>query len=864
MTAPSDTITIMSCLSPQTIATKKFTLLADGTIRKDDYNAGLLFGYEKRPVSSLHDLYGVMHHLLSQPQKFVIRGEPKQDAGASVYRRIYGENAAFDPMPRRWVMLDMDKIEVPAYFDPAKNPEAIITWLINHLPEPFRNVSCVYKFSSSQSVPAKIGEESKKTVSAHLWFWCDKPVADDEWKRYFKVHPCNVDKAVFTGVQPHFTARPLFQNMDDPLPNRCGLLKGDADTVTVPPMPAPEIRKSGSISKNPPVIKEEDRKQALTLLKSFYPRAGGRARFCGAIAATLYRAGWLPENIAEFIYELAILAHDDEPMKRHDNVHYICMAVDRGDRAQGIPTLIEEFKVDRVDEILKFLGAGKPDIRAAILKLSNTSSIDEISEAIKLLLPLTLPEREIYLDEIKKQTQKAKGVLRTILNDAFKEDRDAVSCDAAYIAAETLLHEHYEGGRLLLWWGGNFWRYNGRFWEIIAEQFLKQQLLPIINHISGDDGRVSTTLNSALNILEGLVFRDGDPLHMKGKPPHATNCTDGELWFDEEGNVTLRPHNPESGFRHCLDVRYDPTAKAPRFRQAMLEIFANSTDSEDMLRHYEEIAGYACQPWRGHAVIMMFYGGGRNGKSRGAMGTIRRLLGSAAVMDDRINHLEKYPFRMGALVDKLVIVDDDMDEGTCLADGLLKKISEEKPLTVEQKHRDPFNFICRALPFMLTNGWPVTKDLSDGMLERIMIVPFNRKFSEDERKQGLFDEIWLEESSGILNLMLAGFKRLKERGRFLEPQDCLAAKEEWLRHANVVATFIKEMCDTGDDMKQTLDDFYECLRNYCGSAGIANVPKKSTVLQRAEKMGYKVTRPQNYPVLNGLKARNSLNLKPVL
>ncbi|MCD8525987.1 MAG: hypothetical protein LRY62_02150 [Alphaproteobacteria bacterium] len=61
------------------------------------------------------------------------------------------------------------------------------------------------------------------TISAHLWFWCDRPVSDVEWKAFFKAHGSKVDLAVYSAVQPHYTAQPIFVGMADPVPERIGL-----------------------------------------------------------------------------------------------------------------------------------------------------------------------------------------------------------------------------------------------------------------------------------------------------------------------------------------------------------------------------------------------------------------------------------------------------------------------------------------------------------------------------------------------------------------------------------------------------------------------------------------------------------------
>lgn len=219
----TDTMTILTCHTPGAQATKAFTVSADGTVSKKSYGAGVAFVYEERPVSNLQDIHDVLRELQAEPEKFIIRGKPKENAGSVVRRKVHDDDAAFIPQPRRWVMLDVDKVAYPENMDVAVNPVEVIQWVKSTLPEPFNTTRCVYKFSSSQNVPSKLGDAPKKTISAHLYFWCDKPVSEAEWKRLFKAHGTKIDLAIFNPVQPHFTANPLFDGMPNPLPERIGL-----------------------------------------------------------------------------------------------------------------------------------------------------------------------------------------------------------------------------------------------------------------------------------------------------------------------------------------------------------------------------------------------------------------------------------------------------------------------------------------------------------------------------------------------------------------------------------------------------------------------------------------------------------------
>lgn len=845
-----DTITILKC-NTENSATKTFSTNAEGLINKISYNAGCWFTHESRSISNLADLKAVLVELSNEPNKFVIRGEAKPESPETVRRTCRDENAAFISKARCWLMADFDSIEIPDHLDASKNPVQVVEWVLHKLPQCFSKASCIYQFSSSQNIPKIIGGDYPRVARLHLWFICDDYVCDEEWRRYFKNNAYGVDKSLFNPVQPHFTANPIFIGMDDPLPNRMGIYHNEFETVKTPTFPAPEAKKLGEFNPIASPVIESQRSAAFNLLLPFYPTTGSRRDFCAALSGVMYRGGWEEGNICEFINELAVMAGDEEAFNRQENVFYVCDAIASDRPTFGIPTLKEKFGFNKIDELLPLLGIERPDPKSMIDRLTTRSLSLEIETVLKMLIPLSVTEQQLHIEDISKAVSRTKGSITKIFRE-LKSQSATEPSDRALVLAQQIYNDEFNGGEHLIFMSGAFWMYNGRYWEVIEPSYIKSLLISLVL----EEGAVSSLMNQAISILEGLAHGSGDPLFMLTEPPSATNCLNGEIWFNQDGSYELRPHKASSGFRHCLDVEFKPEATAPKFEKAMLEIFSKSSCPSEMVRHYNEIMGYTMQPWRGRACIFLFYGEAHSGKSQGAMSTIRHLLGSQAIMDTRLNDLERNPFMLGSLAGKLAIVDDDMDEGTCLADGFLKKISEAKPFTADKKHKDPFNFVCRANPFLISNHYPSTRDLSNGILRRIHVVPFNRKFTMDEKIDGYFDAIWAEEGAGILNLALQGFQRLKERGDFKDPLDCISAKQDWFKLSNALSNFIDDHCIQQLEKKQSLDEFYRVFRDWCKDAGVSNVPKKSTIQQRLEKIGFKVTNHSGYFHVHGLYAPN--------
>jgi|tagenome__1003787_1003787.scaffolds.fasta_scaffold20589011_2 putative DNA primase/helicase len=112
--------------------------------------------------------------------------------------------------------------------------------------------------------------------------------------------------------------------------------------------------------------------------------------------------------------------------------------------------------------------------------------------------------------------------------------------------------------------------------------------------------------------------------------------------------VELRPHDPKSYLRHCLEVDYDPHATCPQYDQAIREIFSRSPDPKRLISFWHDLMGYAIQPDRRIALILIFRGEGNDGKTV-LIETLVRLIGQALVAAMRVQELETNRFAVGSL-----------------------------------------------------------------------------------------------------------------------------------------------------------------------------------------------------------------------
>ena len=242
-------LTILRAASGR-IATKRFSALHDGRIRKSSYGNERFFALEPAEADDIFVLAALVRRLERDPRAFIIRGAPLPHAQRQRARRLLhpdpstGDGATIVTADRAWVMLDLDGVACPAGLDPRvpNDAEELIDHLTGLLPSEFHDATCYWVWSASQSVPERLGAVPPDQLRAHLFFWLDRPIADADLRRWasgLKKAGLPLDPSVFAPVQPHYVAAPVFVGMPDPLPRRSGLRPRLVDRVALV-LPTPE------------------------------------------------------------------------------------------------------------------------------------------------------------------------------------------------------------------------------------------------------------------------------------------------------------------------------------------------------------------------------------------------------------------------------------------------------------------------------------------------------------------------------------------------------------------------------------------------------------------------------------------------
>lgn len=254
----ADTVTVLTSLS---LPLAKTIVRTDAGGETRTRQLVKFYKGEELEVFDIRTFAAVLEKASADPHKCVVRGAiaPGVDRGRMLRRKYAkdGEPATLVERPRAWLLMDVDKLALPAGFDPFADPVETVRWVRSKMPVCFHAATCWYQFTGSAGI--------KPGLHIRLGFWLDRPLGEAELKRWlaqkvaepgksaktwFREHP--VDPAVFTTAQPIYVATPIIEaGAQDPLAGRCarsGVVDGASEVVTVPSIEARPVERTKAAS----------------------------------------------------------------------------------------------------------------------------------------------------------------------------------------------------------------------------------------------------------------------------------------------------------------------------------------------------------------------------------------------------------------------------------------------------------------------------------------------------------------------------------------------------------------------------------------------------------------------------------------
>lgn len=262
-------------------------------------------------------------------------------------------------------------------------------------------------------------------------------------------------------------------------------------------------------------------------------------------------------------------------------------------------------------------------------------------------------------------------------------------------------------------------------------------------------------------------------------------------------NKKLLDHSPDFVITNQINADYIPLATC-RDIDHMLELISNN--DIEVMQLIKEMIGYTFYRKNSLEKAFLFKGEGGNGKST-LFSAINALLGEENIAGLSLSDLSER-FNTGMLNGKLANVGDDIPYTSIKDTSNFKKLTTGNLIKGEFKGETPFYFRSFAKLIFATNKMPRLYDNSQGLKDRLVIIPLNARIRGSKNQDIFFeDKITTNEArSYLLNVGIAALNDLLAKGEFITPNVVKLELEEFEITNNPVAEWLNEYYEDGKDI----------------------------------------------------------------
>jgi P4 family phage/plasmid primase-like protien len=290
--------------------------------------------------------------------------------------------------------------------------------------------------------------------------------------------------------------------------------------------------------------------------------------------------------------------------------------------------------------------------------------------------------------------------------------------------------------------------------------------------------------------------------------------TDGQRV--DAGRAILKP-TPRFFNTYSLDFNFSLDAPLPvEWLKFLGLLWDDDPESIDTL---QEWFGYCLAPDTSQQKILSLIGPKRAGKDTIAR-VLTNLVGAENTAGPTLAGLSS-DFGLSPLIGKpLAIVSDARISGRTDAGIIVERlltISGEGRVDIDRKYQEAWTGKLPTRFVLISNELPRLIDASGALVSRLILLRLTRSFYGREDK-GLFNRL-VPELPGILLWSIEGWRRLNERGRFIQPASGLELIESLEELSSPVLAFGRERCEFGPGHEVECGALFDAWKEWCTSAG---------------------------------------------
>lgn len=383
---------------------------------------------------------------------------------------------------------------------------------------------------------------------------------------------------------------------------------------------------------------------------------------------------------------------------------------------------------------------------------------------------------------------------------------------------------------------GDWWQWNGRYYEGApgerisgaVYQYLDRAMVRTVN---GEEPfrpkpEHAEALIKCLKACVAIDDRDVPPawLDRRERPAAEQLLVFSNCLVDAETGeiVGLTPQLWTHG---GSDFDFDPAARCPRWERFLEELFPGDQESQMTI---EEQLGYGATNDVRFEKGALWVGEKRSGKST-LVWVQERLVGAGAYASLSFHDWMKTENSRAHLLGKKVAVFPDVRLKPARSFGLtgydpggidhqsaqlLLQIIGRDTIAIGRKFKEAWQGRLSVKVIITTNEVPNLQDAGGVLASRFIMLDFRQSFFG--REDVNLREKLEAELPGIANRCLAAYRRLRERGRFIQPKTGLALAEKIEAKVNPYAAFMRD-CFVEDPggAGVVVEAFFDTFQNWC-------------------------------------------------
>lgn len=280
--------------------------------------------------------------------------------------------------------------------------------------------------------------------------------------------------------------------------------------------------------------------------------------------------------------------------------------------------------------------------------------------------------------------------------------------------------------------------------------------------------------------------------------------------------MELLPFSPEYVVTNKIPWDYNPHAEDPDADAVLDRISCNDPDIRSLL---EECIGYCFYRKNVIQKAFILLGDKSNGKST-FISVLNRILGNDNVSAMDLKNLGDR-FSKATLFKKLANIGDDISDEFIPDASLFKKIVSGDRIQAEFKGQQLFEFNPFVKLIFSANNMPRIKDDTGAVQRRLVIIPFQAVFTEDDPdfdpdiKRKLFKQSAMEY---FIKIGVAGLKKVLEQKHFTKSRKVQKELDDYNRQNHPELLFFEEL-EEFEVLNHETKEVYARYNAFCSENG---------------------------------------------